>query len=85
MFNFDAYHEKITEDYMIEQQEISDMACELLELRRNWASLRDLLQSTVDRHSDDDDIDTTVAEEVIDEMDRRTTAEATNETFKRMT
>lgn len=38
------------------------------ELQSNWASLRDRLQLTIDLYGDDEDIDTSVAEQVLDEM-----------------
>ena len=40
MFNYDAHHEKNTEDHMTAQQELSDMACELVELREKLKERR---------------------------------------------
>jgi len=45
MFNYDAHHEKNTEDHMTAQQEISDMACELVELRQKLEQVKPMVIS----------------------------------------
>jgi len=42
----------------------------LNKIKSNWESLKDLLYLTIDNYGDDEDIDTSVAEQILDEMNK---------------
>ena len=42
----------------------------LNKIKSNWESLKDLLYLTIDNYGDDEDIDTSVAEQILEEMNK---------------
>jgi hypothetical protein len=52
-------------DY-VDTQEIK----KLNKFKSNWESLKDLLYLTIDNYGDDEDIDTSVAEQILEEMNK---------------
>ena len=50
----------------VDTQEIK----KLNKIKSNWGSLKDLLYLTIDNYGDDEDIDTSVAEQILDEMNK---------------
>ena len=50
----------------VDTQEIK----KLNKIKSNWESLKDLLYLTIDNYGDDEDIDTSVAEQILDEMNK---------------
>jgi len=51
------------------EAEIIRLKSQIKILKTNWSKLRDMLQLTVELYADDDDIDSSVAEAVLDQMD----------------